>query len=294
MEWFFDGLAKTAHSGLKTAFIISLVIVLALLLYFMAAQCVYNYRHFRHGGSGKLRSFVNGVRYLYTYRFEDCKYGTELDKAFRDKALRASVPEGVNEIGKFAFAKCLVREISLPSTLRSIDAHAFEMCDLQTLVIPEGVTYIGEHAFAACHLLMSVEMPLIPDMDRSLFAGCYNLKTLVISGQKYDLPNGGDGVDSPFFWDFAAVKLAGSGNAEAERYIAVYGGRIICFFIEQGWVEKVEDMLSLPFELPAEIIDTAVEKAISENAHEIYVMLLQYKRERFGFEEERTEDRFGL
>lgn len=58
------------------------------------------------------------------------------------------IPEGVERIGKGAFADCswLVR-ISLPKSLKSIDSWAFFDCGIDDLIIPDGVKKIGSGAF---------------------------------------------------------------------------------------------------------------------------------------------------
>lgn len=59
-----------------------------------------------------------------------------------------AVPEGTEEIGKFAFSHKKLRSVSLPSTLKTIGQRAFEECEnLLRIEIPSSVTAIESSAF---------------------------------------------------------------------------------------------------------------------------------------------------
>ena len=59
-----------------------------------------------------------------------------------------AVPEGTEEIGKFAFSHKKLRSVSLPSTLKTIGQRAFEECEnLLKIEIPSSVTAIESSAF---------------------------------------------------------------------------------------------------------------------------------------------------
>ena len=66
----------------------------------------------------------------------------------------AIVPEGVKEIGEYAFFECLeLQELILPDTIEKIGSHAFEFCKkLEKVAIPTGVN-VAEDAFLYCKLL---------------------------------------------------------------------------------------------------------------------------------------------
>lgn len=71
------------------------------------------------------------------------------------------LPEGVREIGKYAFQECKkMTYISLPSTLRKIGSGAFESCVLlEKAELPENLTEIGANVFYNCNLLADVRIP---------------------------------------------------------------------------------------------------------------------------------------
>ena len=54
------------------------------------------------------------------------------------------VPEGVKNIGKFAFYQSSLSEIKLPDSLETIDSHAFHDTAVSELFIPDSVSEIGK------------------------------------------------------------------------------------------------------------------------------------------------------
>ncbi|MGN1106625.1 MAG: leucine-rich repeat domain-containing protein, partial [Huintestinicola sp.] len=54
------------------------------------------------------------------------------------------VPEGVENIGRFAFYQSSLSEIKLPDSLETIDSHAFHDTALSELFIPDSVSEIGK------------------------------------------------------------------------------------------------------------------------------------------------------
>jgi len=66
------------------------------------------------------------------------------------RALRGVVvvPEGVTELGNYAFCCSGMSNVVLPSTLKKIGFSAFQDCDrLSYVVVPDGVSSIGDKAF---------------------------------------------------------------------------------------------------------------------------------------------------
>lgn len=59
-----------------------------------------------------------------------------------------AVPEGTEEIGKFAFSHKKLRSVSLPSTLKTIGQRAFLNSGLAEVKLNEGLKSIGEAAFS--------------------------------------------------------------------------------------------------------------------------------------------------
>lgn len=94
-----------------------------------------------------------------------------------------SIPQGVCEIGPFAFAGCdKLEHIEIPSSVTRIGEHAFQYCrDLQELNIPNSVTYIGESAFISCDSLLGVDIPnSVRYIGRDAFSDCNSLMEVTI------------------------------------------------------------------------------------------------------------------
>ena len=76
------------------------------------------------------------------------------------KLVALTLSEGLQSIGKNAFASNGFSELTFPSTLRSIGDNAFINCtQIKTLVIPEGLETIGYRAFAYMWDLKYLELP---------------------------------------------------------------------------------------------------------------------------------------
>ena len=116
-----------------------------------------------------------------------------------------SVPEGVREIGAFAFSGCSalklvripesvtavmgsafeesgLRVLEIPSSVKIIGLDAFEDCEnLKAVVIQPGVEWIQSHAFARCGKLEHVVLPeSIKRVEAGAFAGCLHLKSIEV------------------------------------------------------------------------------------------------------------------
>ena len=74
---------------------------------------------------------------------------------------RAVLPEGIEEIGNFAFFGCSdLAEIVLPSTLRRIGEEAFVFCpSLTEILLPDRIESLGKLAFWFCVSLKRAEFP---------------------------------------------------------------------------------------------------------------------------------------
>lgn len=87
------------------------------------------------------------------------------------------LPEGVTEIGKFAFAYSFLEEINWPSTIKVIDMCAFTDCthySPDAMLLPESLEVIGKQAFFRC-LMWETEV-ILPDglrrIESSAFQSC--------------------------------------------------------------------------------------------------------------------------
>jgi hypothetical protein len=102
------------------------------------------------------------------------------------------VPEGIQVIGKYAFAGCLgVTEVTLPDTLTTISSYAFINSSITKINIPKSVRSIatnsithaiGIHAFANCHNLTEVNFEkggsAVLTIDSNAFLNCTQLREI--------------------------------------------------------------------------------------------------------------------
>ena len=284
------------QSGLGLAALISIAVIVMLLLVLLTGEYVLTYRLLRKSGSLKpSRALAVSLRYAFVFRFGISGYGLCVED-LKKKESRGElvIPEGVASIGKSAFEACRFTSVRLPSSLKSIGERSFERCCITDISIPSGVQTIGESAFCFCSALKTVDMPFVPDMSFSAFRWCDELKSVTVSGQRLDMSAyGGNGFNA-FLWYLNAMKLAGEGNTEALCYAARYSAEMLELFVSQGSIVNLERLLSLPCELPAVNIDNAIEAAVKYERREMYVMLVQYKRGRAGFETDVEKERFKL
>ncbi|RKW58782.1 MAG: leucine-rich repeat domain-containing protein, partial [Lachnospiraceae bacterium] len=116
------------------------------------------------------------------------------------------IPDGVNEIGIFAFTDCVnlekvklsddikeigmgafydcqnLKEIKLPEKLEIIRNGAFLKCkSLTEIGIPSDVRVIEEGAFSECSSLTNVQLPnTITEIKEKTFSNCINLKSVYL------------------------------------------------------------------------------------------------------------------
>ncbi len=100
-----------------------------------------------------------------------------------DTITKVVIPEGVEKIGRFAFANLTaLREVVLPSTLKIIDYGAFSGCSsLITVSGIEHVKFINEAAFLGCNLSGALNLKEAVALGEYAFANNKNLKNLTLS-----------------------------------------------------------------------------------------------------------------
>ena len=81
---------------------------------------------------------------------------------YRGQQKNVVVPDGVSEIGKYAFYEhdktSDIERIVLPESLTRIDDYAFMNCKkLKDVIIPDGVEYLS--GFYGCSSIKSIEIP---------------------------------------------------------------------------------------------------------------------------------------
>ena len=97
------------------------------------------------------------------------------------KATAYAVPDGVEEIGDYAFSSCkTLKSVSFPKGLRRIGQYAFADCGLEQIVLPDGLLEIGAYAFSGCSSLTDIVLPDgLTKADISSFPVPYNTKITI-------------------------------------------------------------------------------------------------------------------
>lgn len=127
------------------------------------------------------------------------------------------VPDGVTEIGEYAFAYTGITEITIPDSVIKIGENAFATCELlKSVVLPANITSIGDNTFRLCSSLETVNLPeglktigigafdgsglqavtipaTVDFIDDSAFNNCKNLTQITI-------PQGVTEISPACFW----------------------------------------------------------------------------------------------
>ena len=95
------------------------------------------------------------------YEYDDGDYYFDQSPWDGYSSLRHVIIEsGVTGIGKGAFARCKLTDISIPASVTSIGVGAFYGCSSLTgVTIPAGITMIGTDTFEGCSALTAIEIP---------------------------------------------------------------------------------------------------------------------------------------
>lgn len=93
------------------------------------------------------------------------------------------IPDGVQEIGRRAFANSKVESITFPDSLRKIGYEAFVHCiKLNQIDFGSGIKEIGKTAFEWCSALTVLKLPQqIKKICEYAFKNCINLKKVILN-----------------------------------------------------------------------------------------------------------------
>ena len=121
--------------------------------------------------------------------------------AYNTNLTVVTLPEGLVEIGAYAFRECKnLESVALPESLTTLGSGAFISCNLNALTLPESLDTIGSYAFRNNSSLKSVNIPAkIKTIKNSAFCNC-GLTELVI-------PEGVQAIGSSAFYGNSLQKL---------------------------------------------------------------------------------------
>lgn len=109
------------------------------------------------------------------------------------KLINVIIPNGIIEIGNYAFKGCYnLTSVIIPDTVKIIGASAFEDCpSLTNITIPNSVTEIGAYAFDGCTGLTKINIPNgVTVIDDEVFEGCSNLNTITLPDSIVEIKDG--------------------------------------------------------------------------------------------------------
>ena len=93
------------------------------------------------------------------------------------------LPEGLTEIGSWAFYKCVnLESVKIPYGVKKIGDHTFSYCESLTGIdIPDSVTVIANMAFEKCESLKNITIPdSVEDIGAYSFQSCIILTSITI------------------------------------------------------------------------------------------------------------------
>lgn len=116
-------------------------------------------------------------------KMDDYNYGINPWESYVDKIKSISINDGVENIGDYAFYKCVnLTNINIPDSVIFIGRFAFQYCSsLANVIIPDGVTEIRNNAFEYCSSIENIEIPSnVTYINWSVFSNCKNLTSITI------------------------------------------------------------------------------------------------------------------
>ncbi len=105
-----------------------------------------------------------GTEYITDYAFYDCATLNSV-----------TLPESVNEIGRYAFAyNSALKSFDFSSGVKALGDYAFYSCSsLEAALLPDGLTDLGKAAFEGCKRLSEVTLPdNLTQLGDRAFYGC--------------------------------------------------------------------------------------------------------------------------
>jgi hypothetical protein len=226
-----------------------------------------------------------------------------------------TIPNSVTSIGDRAFAGTKWLKV-YPDDMVIINHILLAYKgNAETVVIPNSVTSIGNYAFFGCESLTSVTIPnSVTSIGSEAFRGCKSLTNLVLenkNGLKINIKeiceanaSIGKAMDMLLTKDFSRkfsykVKFKlimdfffQTDDEDAKAYIKKNFTKIMKQAIENGDLERISQLLEKTDFVTEKNIDKFIEYAIEKEQHEIYVILLNYKKEHIGSKS--VEEQFKL
>jgi hypothetical protein len=209
------------------------------------------------------------------------------------------LPEGLTEINMALFNGCeSLKEITVPENVKAIRNAAFEKCiSLEEIVIPKNVKEIDNDVFNECKSLRRVILPdSLKRIGMRVFDGCTSLETIKI-GRLTEINVKEAKVNISQLMYTIINRNFSEYNSRVTKYILSLKGKnmrayIINNFagivnhglIDSNDIETLSRLMAEKDFFTRKNIDECIQYAIENEKHEIYIMLVNYKAERFGMD----------
>ena len=198
------------------------------------------------------------------------------------------IPYGADELGAFTFEYCYSLErLIIPDTVKYIGHRSVMYChSLREIYIPDSVERIAcLHTFYKCLVLSKVRLPLdftfkdilddhTEDQAALCFQNCYELHTVEMCGREFHIESM---TDEALL--LIRTELAADGNSAAIDLICKQLPKVFKALADNNRTELADKLLAA---LPRDAVTedellAAIDYSAEKGAHEIYLMLVQYK-----------------
>lgn len=136
---------------------------------------------------GEMYFTKDGVLLVYTGKEEEITVPSYVKKvapsAFSqiEKLNKVVLPEGLTEIGDFAFYRCHMKEITLPSSVTKYGKACFGENHFTTVILPNNLKTISDQMFIYCEKLEKIVVPdSVENIGTYAFNGCKKLSSVDI------------------------------------------------------------------------------------------------------------------
>ena len=109
---------------------------------------------------------------------------------FRADVESIVLPDGLTNIGAYAFQGCQMANLTFPESVTSIGEAAFRECyALTSIDLPKGLATIGKETFGFCRRLTNVTIPnSVTSLGIQAFYQCYKLQSVTIGSGVTTIP----------------------------------------------------------------------------------------------------------
>lgn len=169
------------------------IIIISTIISAFAQIFAQNYDYINLGIISRNTDKQNAILPRGSDLYDEVNTLNDLPRKARVKRTTRSIPEGVEEIGSYAFYNCkqLTAKVVMPTTLKRIDTGAYFSSKITECNFPEGLVEIGDGAFYGTR----IKEAIMPNTCQSFPGGdhfglCYELEKVRIPEGPKLIPQG--------------------------------------------------------------------------------------------------------